>query len=147
MSAEAIELVNVYGSFFIQFSHFTYLRVGGFKGEPFRLPRYVSDSCILIEVSRQLAYMAKDYGKDSDTRRIFPIDLGHYSYKSVSNALNLELEFKKFHLKSFVKRDNFDSRCFIPQYVKKGVSDQHVSQLEDYWEGCQDEFEVRRRSW
>lgn len=52
MSTEAVELVKIYGSFFTQFNHFDYIRVGGFKGEPFMLPRYVSDPYILIEVLR-----------------------------------------------------------------------------------------------
>lgn len=125
MSVEAVELINNYGSFFIQFNHFTYIRVGGFKGEPFRLPRYVSDYCVLIEVSRQLAYVVKA-NEDSSTSGIFPIDLGHYSCKFVSDALNLELEFQRFHLKTFMKRDNFDSKGFIAHYVKMAMPDQHV---------------------
>lgn len=59
MFVEAMEFISIYGSFFIQFPRFTYLRVGGFEGQPFKLPRYAFDSYVLIEVSRQLAYIDK----------------------------------------------------------------------------------------
>jgi len=46
MTSEAMQLISIYGSFFIQFSEFTYIRVGGFDGEPMKLPRYVFDRFI-----------------------------------------------------------------------------------------------------
>lgn len=57
-----MELISIYGIFFIQFPRFTYLRVGGFEGEPFKLPRYTFDSYVLIEVRKQLAYIDKKLG-------------------------------------------------------------------------------------
>lgn len=98
MSVEAMEFVSIYGSFFIQFPRFTYIRVGGFEGQPFKLPRYAFDSYVLIEVSRQLAYIDKRLGAKGDFGVVFPIELGYYSCQSVSDALNLELDFKRMNL-------------------------------------------------
>lgn len=105
-----MEFIGIYGSFFIQFVQFTYIRVGGFQGEPFRLPRYALDSYVLIEVSSQLAYIDKRSGGKS--RVVFQVELGYYSCRSVLDALNIELEFKKFNLQLFVARNKFDSRRF-----------------------------------
>lgn len=104
MSVEAMELISIYGIIFIQFLRFTYLRVGGFEGEPFKLPRYAFDSLVLIEVSRQLAHVDKRLGAKGEYGVAFPIELGYYSCKSVSDALNLELEFKKMNLQPYVAR-------------------------------------------
>lgn len=89
MSVEAMEFVSIYGSFFIQFPWFTYIQVGGFEGQPFKLPRYAFDSYILIEVSRQLAYIDKRLGEKGESGVVFLVELGYYSCQSVSNALNL----------------------------------------------------------
>lgn len=38
LTTEAMKFIGIYGSYFIQFPLFTYIRVGGFQGEPLRLP-------------------------------------------------------------------------------------------------------------
>lgn len=76
ISVEAMKLISIYGSFFIQFPRFTYLRVGGFEAEPFRLPRYAFDSYVLIEVSRQLAHIDKRLGEKGKSGVAFPVELG-----------------------------------------------------------------------
>ena len=45
---EAMEAVQIYGCFYIQFPKFTYIRMGGYLGEPLKLPRYFLDpiSCL-----------------------------------------------------------------------------------------------------
>lgn len=55
LSDKAMQLISTYGNFFIQFPRFTYLRVGGFEEEPYRLPRYAFDRQISMEICRQLA--------------------------------------------------------------------------------------------
>jgi hypothetical protein len=60
LSSEAQVLIQQYGSFFIQFPRFTYLRIGGFDDEPLRLPRYALDCFILAELCRQLFSVIKD---------------------------------------------------------------------------------------
>lgn len=104
MSVEAMELISIYGSFFIQFPRFTYLWVGGFEGELFKIPRYTFHSLVIIEVSRQLDHVDKRLGAKGESRVSFPIQLGYYSCKSVSDALNLELEFKKMNLQPYIAR-------------------------------------------
>lgn len=39
LSEQAIILTRKYGAWFIQFPRFTYIRIGGFEGAPFQLPR------------------------------------------------------------------------------------------------------------
>lgn len=104
MFVEAMEFVSIYGSFFIQFPKFTYLQVGGLEGQPFKLPRYSFDIYVLIKVSRQLAYIDKRLGTKGESGVVFPIELGYYSCKSISNTLNLELDFKRMNLQPYVAR-------------------------------------------
>lgn len=73
------------------------MRIGGFEGEPYKLPRYVFDRQVLIEVCRKLAHIDKKYGEEHQIGVSFPIELTHYTCNSVSDALNLELEFKRFN--------------------------------------------------
>lgn len=49
-------------------------------------------------MSRQLAHIDKKLGTKGEYGVYFPVELGYYSYKSMSDALNLELEFKKMNL-------------------------------------------------
>lgn len=121
--------------------------MGIFKGEPFKLPRYAFDSYVLIEVSRQLAQIDKKLGKKGESRFIFPIELGYYSCKSVSDDLNLELEFKKMNLQPYVARKKVDNRGYVVENLN--VDDHFFlePQLEDYWGNCSDELKVRNRLW
>lgn len=54
LTLEAMHLINTYGSHFIQFQRFSYIRVGGFDGYPLKLPRYAKDRFVLIDIYRQL---------------------------------------------------------------------------------------------
>lgn len=112
MSIEAMELISIYGIFFIQFPRFTYLWGGGFEGEPLKLPRYSFDSYVLIKVSRWLAHIDKKLVTKGKSEVVFPIELDYYSCKSVSDALNLELEFKKMNLQPYISRWKFDNRGY-----------------------------------
>ena len=60
LSSEAQKLVQQYGSYFIQFPKFTYLRVGGFEDEPMKLPQYALDYFVLAKVCRQFFSIIKD---------------------------------------------------------------------------------------
>lgn len=98
------------------------------------------DSYVLIEVCRQLAYIDKKSGGKSKV--IFTVNLGHYSCASVSDALNLQLEFKRFKLQPYVVRYKFDSQTFARENLEVDNDFRHEPQLEDYWENYVDEFEV-----
>lgn len=104
MSSEALKLVSTYGSCFIQFPRFICIRIGGFEDEPFKLPKYALDSYVLLEVCRQLAHVDKKLGMKSESEAIFPVELGYYSCKTISDALNLELELKKMNLQPYAAR-------------------------------------------
>lgn len=132
MLDKAMELVSIYWSYFIQFLRFTYIRVGGFEGEPFKLPRYAFDSYILIEVCRQLAHIDKKLGTKSKSGVAFPIELGYYSCKFVYDALNLELEFKKLNLQPYIAWHKFYSRGCVVEHLNVDVNFFHEPQLEDY---------------
>ena len=54
LSSEAHKLVQQYGICFKKIHKFTYLRVGGFKDEPMKLPQYALDCFILAKISKQL---------------------------------------------------------------------------------------------
>jgi len=56
---EETQFITSYGSIFIQFPKFRYLRVGDYKGEPLKLPKYFLDRYVLIEVCRQVAKEVK----------------------------------------------------------------------------------------
>ncbi|XP_057824589.1 uncharacterized protein LOC131036662 [Cryptomeria japonica] len=71
LSTKAMEFVGIYGSFFIQFSQFTYIRVGGFQGEPFRLPAYHPQTDGQTEMVNKtlgnlLRCLTKEYGQNWD---------------------------------------------------------------------------------
>ena len=51
--------VKKYGSWFIQFPQFTYIRVAGSTVCPKRLPRYPPDKVVLMELARQLEHYDK----------------------------------------------------------------------------------------
>ena len=52
LSLESQKLIQSFGSLYIQFPKFTYLRVGGFDEEPMHLPRFSFDCFILVKVAR-----------------------------------------------------------------------------------------------
>lgn len=142
-----MEIVSIYGSFFIQFPRFTYIQVGGFECQPFKLPRYTFDSFVLTKVSRQLAHIDKRLGAKGESGVVFPVKLGYYSYKLVSDALNLELEFKRMNLQPYVARRRFDSKGYTRENLNIDSHFCHDPHIENYWENCKDEHEVRKRFW
>lgn len=126
MSPGALKLVTTYGSCFIQFPRFTYIRIGGFEDEPFRLPKYALDSYVLLEVSRHLAHVDKRFGMKSESEAIFPVELGHYSCQTVSDALNLELELKKMNLPPYVAWQGFNNKEYAVKHLNVDVNFSHI---------------------
>jgi hypothetical protein len=59
LSPEMKEKVKKYGSWVIQFPHFTYIRVVGSMACPKRLPWYPPDRVVLMELGRQLEHYDK----------------------------------------------------------------------------------------
>ena len=59
MSVEIATRITDLGTYYIQFKTFTYLRVEGRMVNPKKLPRYLFDRLILLEIARQLIYIWK----------------------------------------------------------------------------------------
>ena len=60
-SSESQKIVRSYGSIYIKYPRFTYLRIRGFDDEPVQLPRYALDCFILVEVSRKLVTIINNF--------------------------------------------------------------------------------------
>lgn len=58
----------------------------------------------------------------------------------VSDALNLELEFKKMNLQPYIAKQKFDSRGYVVENLNVDDHFFHEPQLEYYWENYGDEF-------
>lgn len=122
------------------------MRVGGFEGEPYKLQRYVFDRQVLIEFCRQLTHIDKKYGEEHQTGVSFPIELTHYICNNVSDALNLELEFKRFKYQLYFPCTKFDTKGFAMTQFTFKENFRHVPDLEDFWADCVDEYEVPKRA-
>ena len=86
LSLEAQKLIKNYGSYFIKFPRFTYLRVGGFEDESVKLPCYALDCLVLVEVCRQLFLLIKDNLPQENWELVFPIKLGSLTCSNMINA-------------------------------------------------------------
>ena len=56
LSSKVEARIKKFGSWFIQFPQFTYIRVAGSTVCPKRLPRYPPDKVVLLELARQLEH-------------------------------------------------------------------------------------------
>ena len=99
---EAMATISRFGSYFIQFSSFSYLRLAAFDGFPMKLPRYLDDMIVLVEIVRQeiqvnmLSTSLRKKGYE------FPIKVGAYSCGSQSDAKNMLKEFEnKYRLEEY----------------------------------------------
>lgn len=41
----------------------------------------------------------------------------------------------------------FDSKGFVKNNLELGLDYYHFPTMEDFWEDCEDDFELRRRDW
>lgn len=76
LSLEAEKQIKKYGSWFIQFSQFTYIRAVGSTVCPKRLPRFPTDRIILIELMRQLWHYDKIIKQRGEVGITFPFVIG-----------------------------------------------------------------------
>lgn len=143
ISEDAQALGRRFGSFFIQFPRFCYIRVGGFEEEPFKIPHFCSDCFVLAEVCRQLATVIKKAQPRDRWEDHFPIQLGTLSCSSMSDALSIGADLKNLNFSLYHKRKGFDNKGFsrslgLMSYLR-------IPQLEVFWEDCNDELEVFKR--
>ena len=79
LSDEAIQVIQVYGYFYIRFPKFTYLRIGGFTSQPLKLPRYCLDSIVLLEMCKQFVLVIESFENTKRSSSVFfPIEIDHY---------------------------------------------------------------------
>jgi hypothetical protein len=67
------------GEWFIQFPTFSYIRIYGFQRDPYRLPRYLMNHLILLEVTKQICDFYAILKKDKHKTRFgneFPLRIG-----------------------------------------------------------------------
>lgn len=145
VSPEAQRLIWNYGIFYIQFPRFTYLRVGGFKEEPIKLPRYALDYFMIAEICRKIFSVIQDNLPEEKWESIFPIKLGSLAYTTMINALEIECDLLKFNLGFYKGRRDFDNKRFLMLVPSIKDKFQLVPHLEDLWEDCDSECEVMKR--
>ena len=77
LSTEAEVKVKKYGSWFIQFPQFTYIRVAGSTVCPKRLPRYPPNKIVLMELARQLEHYDRMMKLKGETGITFSFGIGN----------------------------------------------------------------------
>ena len=109
------------------------------------LPHFVDERLVLSEVCWQIGQVNK---KCRNKRSIpFPIGIGHYSHLSSSDAQNIERSMVNMTLHSFHGRFPFDGSGYVKNNLALGPVYLHFPTMENYWENCEDDFEVRRRDY
>lgn len=142
LSKQATTLIRKYGAWFIQFPRFTYIKIVGFEGTPYQLPRYPLDRLVLMEVPRQ-AHPAGSLLRDKKQSGFtFPVILGNLDVR-FKNLVQAEESFAE--LASYCLQEHFPRKCFDHDGLGKKAYDKHYRAkvlIEDYWSNCSDDFEV-----
>ena len=147
-SPKAMAIISQFGSYFIQFSSFSYLRLVAFDGFPLKLPRYPDDMIVLVEIVRQ-AIKVNVLGASLRKKGYeFPIKVGAYSCETRSDAKNILKAFEnKYKLEEYeVVRPTFDPNGYARDVLQIGSVIKHVTTIEDYWADCKDELESQDRA-
>lgn len=145
LSSESLKLVQYYGSSFIQFPRFTYLRVERFEEEPVRLPRYALDCFILAELCRQLSAVIKDNLPQDKWETVFPIKLHSLVCNNMNDVSIIGSNLLGFNLGFYRSRRNFDSKGYAALTLGLEINSTVAPQLEDLWEDCENEEEVLKK--
>ncbi|KAH9309447.1 hypothetical protein KI387_037358, partial [Taxus chinensis] len=64
----------------------------GFSGEPIKMPGYLNDRLIAMELSRQLVELHDLQSKRHKSTGFFPITVGHYNCISIHRARGMEAQ-------------------------------------------------------
>lgn len=105
-------MIKRFASFYIQFPHFCYIRIGGFEEEPFKLPHFCSDCFVQEEICRQLTSIIKKAQPGDKWGGHFSIQLGMLFYSSMSNALSIGANLKNFKFCLYPERKGFVNKGF-----------------------------------
>ena len=101
--------VQKYGSVFIQFPKFTYIRLAAYDGCPLMLPRFFDDKLVLIEMCRQISQINKLCTNGRIDEIPFPIGIRYYSCDIASNARNIERSIATINLHPYMMRFPYHS--------------------------------------
>lgn len=112
ISEDAQTLIKRFGSFYIQFLRFCYIRVGGFEEEPFKLPHFCSNCFVLAKICRQLTSVIKKAQPRDKWEGHFPIQLGVLSCSSIYDALSIGADLRNFNFSLYLERKGFDNKGF-----------------------------------
>ena len=124
-SLEVNLAISQFGCSFIQFSSFSYLQIGAYNGFPKRLPRYLEDKVVLVELCQQILEVNTFCFNVKKIAGIpFPIVVGPSSCASKSNASNIVKRFKKnIKLVDYeVLKPQYDLVKFLKGYLKLGYA-------------------------
>ena len=81
-NTKAMVAISQFGNYFIKFSTFSYLCLATFDGFPLKLPRYLSDMIMLIEIVRHVIQVNVLSGSLKKKGYEFPMKVGAYSCES-----------------------------------------------------------------
>ena len=98
----------------------------------FQQPQHFLDHYVLIEVCRLLAEVEKNCKAQKDSCYTFHMEVEHYRYKFIWDALDLKVEFNTLNLSFYALCPNFDSQDFASKYFEIHSSFSHVPHIEDY---------------
>lgn len=135
------------GGQYIQFPTYSYIRVEGFVGHPFMLPRYPRDKIILFQLVRQLKPSQALYSHAHKKAYFkFPITIGNYKCGAIKVVDLCEEELMTYHFEEFpLQRVYYDIEGNIATNIASFHA--HVSHLEDYWLNYEDKHVVRRKKY
>lgn len=142
LSSEAEARIKKFGSWFIQFPQFTYIRVAGSTVCPKRLPRYPPDKVVLLELARQLEHYDRIMKNEGKTGVSFSIIIGNDSCPNRATFEAAEKELEWYHLGWYRARQGFDPVGLIK--ASHGNKFKHVPTIEDFWANAKDDFHVRK---
>jgi len=141
LSTKVEAKVKKYGSWFIQFPQFTYIRVARRIACPKRLPRYPTYKVVLMELARQLEHYDNMMKLKGESGITFSFGIGNDTCLNlVAFAVAEELEW--YHLGWYRERKEFDPNGLIKASHENTFK--HIPTIEDFWANAHDDFNVRK---
>ena len=128
LSPEEKAKIKKYGSWFIQFSQFTFIRVAGSTICPKRLPRYPPDKVVLMELARQLEHYDRIMKLECETGITFSFGIGNDSYPNRVAFATAEKELEWYHLGWYRARQGFNPNGLIK--ISHGNAFKHIPTIE-----------------
>ena len=79
-----------------------------FMGQPYQLPRFMSNKLLLMEMMRQLAFLHEQVWQKKSTTSNFPIIVSEYQCKSWANVDTMKEELVRYNFKKMPAADHYD---------------------------------------